>query len=90
MPDGFARDLERQLGNLLQGGVSPYAFRRWFASALWVAGGSADNDTLAFAYEIENIIAERSGDHITDDEMLGALRAAAAARYGDVPARVTV
>ncbi len=90
VPDGFARDLERQLGSLLRGGASPYAFRGWFASALWAAEGSANSDTLAFAYEIENIIAERSGDHITDDEMLGALRTAAIARYGDVPAGVAV
>ncbi|MGH2535156.1 MAG: hypothetical protein ACRDJW_23075 [Thermomicrobiales bacterium] len=58
--------------------------RRWFASALWAAEGSAD-DTLKFDYEIENIIAERSGDHITDNEMLEALRQATVARFGGIP-----
>ena len=90
MADAFARELQRQLGSLLQGGLEPYDFRRWFASALWAAEGSADNDALDFAFEIENIIAERSGDHITDDEMVGALRAATVARYGGVPVGVAV
>ena len=90
VPDVFARELERQLGSLLHGGLAPYDFRRWFASALWAAEGSTDRDTLEFAYEIENIIAERSGEHITDDEMLGALRAASVARYGEIPAGATV
>ena len=88
--EGFARELERQLGSLLHGVLEPYAFRRWFASALWAAEGSADSDTLELAYEIENIIAERSGDHITDDEMVEAIRAAIVARYGAVPASVAV
>lgn len=83
--DTFARELERHLGSLLHGGSTPWEFRRWFASALWASEDSADGDTLDFAYEIENIIAERSGDHITDDEMLGALRQAAGARPGTVP-----
>ena len=90
MADTFARDLERQLGSLLQGGLAPYDFRRWFASALWAAEGLADDDTLAFAYEIENIIAERSGDHITDREMVGALHEATVGHYGRVPATPTV
>ena len=47
--EGFARELERQLGSLLRGGLEPYAFRRWFASALWAAEGSADSDTLDVA-----------------------------------------
>lgn len=83
--DTFARELERQLSSLLHGGLMPWEFRRWFASALWASEGSADGDTLDFAYEIENIIAERSGDHITDGEMLGALRQAVVARHGKVP-----
>jgi len=87
--DAFARELERQLGSLLHGGLAPYDFRRWFASALWAAEGVAD-DTLAFAYEVENIIAERSGDQITDDEMMKALRAVAVARYGRLPVATTV
>jgi len=78
--DTFARELERHLGSLLHGGLTPWDFRRWFASALWASEGSADGDTLDFAYEIENIIAERSGDHITDDEMVDALRQAVVAR----------
>ncbi|MGH2561943.1 MAG: hypothetical protein ACRDJH_23010 [Thermomicrobiales bacterium] len=86
MDDAFARELERQLGSLLHGGLEPYEFRRWFANALWAAEGSADDDTLKFAYEIENIIAERSGDHITDDELLGALSKATVARFGGIPA----
>ena len=90
MAEGFARELERQLGSLLHGGLAPYDFRRWFASALWAAEGVADDDTLAFAYEVENIIAERTGEHITDDELLEALRAATVARYGRLPVAVTV
>lgn len=82
--DTFARELDRQLGSLLQGGLAPYDFRRWFASALWATDGLADDDTLALAYEIENIVAERSGDHITDDEMAEALREVTVARYGRV------
>lgn len=85
MDDTFAREIERRLGSLLRGGSTPWEFRRWFASALWASENSADDDTLDFADEIENIIAERSGDHITDDEMLGALRQAADARPGTVP-----
>lgn len=84
--DAFARELERHLGSLLQGGQSPYEFRRWFAKALWAAEGSANGDALDFAYEIENIVAERSGDHITDDEMMDALRAALLGRRHGVPA----
>lgn len=90
MADTFARDLERQLGSLLQGGLAPYDFRRWFASALWAADGVVGDDTRAFAYEIENVIAERSGDHITDDEMVEALREVIVARYGRVPIEVAV
>ncbi len=82
MADLFARDLERQLGSLLHGGLEPYEFRRWFANALWAAEGSDDEATLIFAYEIENIVAERSGEHITDQEMLAAIRAAATMHYG--------
>ena len=82
MADTFARELERQLGSLIHGGLEPNEFRRWFASALWAADGSADEDTLTFAYEIENIVAERSGEHITVDEMLRALQAAATMHYG--------
>lgn len=82
--DPFAREIERHPGSLLHGGLTPWAFRRWFASALWASEDAAGDDTLDFAYEIENIIAERSGDHITDDEMLGALREAVAARRGKV------
>ncbi len=90
MVDTFARELERQLGSLFHGGLAPYDFRRWFASALWTAEGVADDDTLEFAYEVENIIAERSGDHITDDEMMEALRAASVARYGRLPVEAVV
>jgi hypothetical protein len=82
--DTFARELERHLGDLLHGGSAPWEFRRWFASALWASEGSVDGDTLDFAYEIENIIAERSGDHITDAEMVDALRQALAARNEEV------
>lgn len=77
MADAFSRELARQLGSLFQGGLAPYDFRRWFASALWEAERSSNDDTLAFAYEIENIIAERSGSHISDQEMISALNAAA-------------
>ena len=90
MTDAFARELERQLGSLFHGGLSPYDFRRWFASALWAAEGVADDDTLAFAYEVENIIAERSGDHITDGEIIDEMRRATVARYGRLPMMVTV
>ena len=85
MADTFARELETQLGSLLHGGLAPNDFRRWFASALWAAEGLADNDTLRFAYEIENIVAERSGDHITDGEMMEALREAIAAHHSRIP-----
>jgi hypothetical protein len=80
MTDAFSRELERQLGRLFHGGLSPYAFRRWFASALWDAERSSDAGTLTFAYEVENIIAERSGSHISDQEMIAALHAAARTR----------
>jgi len=76
----FARELDRHLGSLLQGGLSPHEFRRWFASDPRAAEGSAD--------EVENIVAERSGDHITDEEMLRALDEAIRARSGDVADRV--
>lgn len=84
MADAFSREL----GRLLHGGLTPYDFRRWFASALWEAERSADDDTLAFAYEVENIIAERSGSHITDREMVAALHAATVKRFGEIPAGV--
>lgn len=86
MSDAFARELERQLGRLLHGGADPNTFRRWFASALWEAEGSADRDTLDLAYEIENIIAERSGAHISDAEMIDALSATTATRSASVAA----
>lgn len=86
MDDRFARELERHLGSLFHGGLTPWEFRRWFASALWASEGSAEGDTLDFAYEIENIIAERSGDHITDDEMMGALQASVRSRQHGIPA----
>ena len=89
MADAFARERQRQLGSLLQRGLE-HGFRRGFASALWAAEGSADNDALDVAFELENIIAERSGDHITDGEMVGALRAATVARHGGVPVGVAV
>lgn len=89
MTGAFARDLERDLSSLFQGGLTPYEFRRWFANALWEAEGSADKDALRFADEIENMVAERSGDHITDAELVEALRVAAA-QFSEMPAIVRV
>ncbi len=80
MADAFSRERDRKLGRLFHGELSPYDVRRWFASTLWEAERSADDDTLAFAYRIENIIAERSGSHISDHEMIAALHTAARQR----------
>lgn len=88
MEDAFSRELGRQLGKLFHGGATPYDFRRWFASALWEAERSSDRDTLSFAYEIENIIAERSGSYITDGEMIEALRDVTVKKFGEIPAPV--
>lgn len=59
------------------------SFRHWFANALWSLESAVDDDTLEFAYLIENRIAERSGGWITDDELLTALATDFVRHYGE-------
>jgi hypothetical protein len=81
-------DLRGQLGNLLAGELSLDAFRHWFASALWMAESDADEETLNFAYLVENHLAEFSGGHISENQLIDVLRRACAER--DHAANLTV
>lgn len=85
MTDEFARLLREHLGSLLSGGLAPYEFRRWFASALWAAESSGDEDTLAFADLIEGLLAEHARGDISDDQLIELLRREAESHYGGVP-----
>jgi len=69
-------DLRGQLGKVLAGELPLDAFRQWFASALWIAESEADEETLKFAYLVENHLAEFSGGHISEERLLDVLRQA--------------
>lgn len=66
-------DLRLHLGSVLNRSLPVESFRQWFASALWELESVLDDDTLDFAYLIENRIAERSSGLITDDELIAVL-----------------
>ena len=68
-------DLLGHLGGMLSGRVPLDAFRHWFANALWALEESADEDTLDFAYLVENRLAEYSGGHVEAADLVRALRA---------------
>lgn len=74
MVDSADLDLRGHLASLLSGTMPLASFRHWFANALWSLEEAADDDTLDFAYLVENRLAEYSGGHITDDELLSVLR----------------
>lgn len=74
MEDRHEADLLTHLGKLLRGERSLAAFRQWFANALWDREWSDDDDTLDFAYLVENRLAEYSGEHVSEDQLLHALR----------------
>jgi hypothetical protein len=78
-------DLRGQLGRLLTGALSLDAFRQWFAKALWAAESDADDDTLNLAYLVENPIAELSGCHITEEQLIDAFRKDFEREYGMRP-----
>lgn len=74
-------DLRLHLGNVLNRSLPVESFRQWFASALWELKSVLDDDTLDFAYLIENRIAERSSGLITDDELIEALASDFESKY---------
>ncbi len=75
-------DLRSHLGMLLSGALSLESFRHWFASALWDIEESTDDDTVEFAYLLENRLAEYSGGYVTDAELIAGLRADFLAHFG--------
>ena len=75
-------DLFSHLGSLLSGSVPLESFRQWFANALWDLEESADDDTVEFAYLLENRLAEYSGGYITEGELVAGLRADVAKQFG--------
>ncbi len=74
-------DLRLHLGNVSNRSLPVESFRQWFASALWELKSVLDDDTLDFAYLIENRIAERSSGLITDDELIEALASDFESKY---------
>jgi hypothetical protein len=72
--DGSVPDIRRQLAGLLAGTVDLYEFQRWFATAsiaVELHGTDADVD---LSNRVENLLAEYTGDHINERQLLDALR----------------
>ncbi len=74
MEDRHDADLLAHLGKLLRDEVPLEDFRHWFSSALWEWEWADDDVTLDFAYLVENRLAEFSGGHLSERQLLRALR----------------
>lgn len=70
-----ALDLRGHLDSVLSGRIPLTDFRHWFAKALWDLEAVSDDDTLEFAYLVENRLAEYSGGYVSEGELRAALRA---------------
>jgi hypothetical protein len=72
--DGSLPDLHRQLAGLLDGTIDLEQFQTWFAfaeTAIEMHGSDADVELLD---RVMNILAEYTGNHISDRQFLDALR----------------
>lgn len=72
--DGSVPDLRLQIAGLLDGMIDLDQFQEWFArfqTDIELRGGEADLDLLG---RVMLFLAEYTGDHISQSELLNALR----------------
>jgi hypothetical protein len=67
-------DVRGHLTGLVAGEIELDAFVNWFSRSLWDIEQRADDDDYEMALTVENIIAEYTGGHITDEQLRAALR----------------
>ncbi|MBA2518183.1 MAG: hypothetical protein H0V24_00800 [Chloroflexia bacterium] len=67
-------DLEGQIASLVRGSLSLNGFRQWFANAMWDIELAGDEDTMRFAYLVENRLAEFTGGFISAQGLIEVLR----------------
>ena len=71
---GSLPNIRVQVAGLLEGTIDLLQFQRWFASAAMKIERDGSDDEVDFSNRVENLLAEFTGDHISADQLLEALR----------------
>lgn len=71
---GSSPDIRLQVAGPLEGTIDLLQFQRWFASAAMKIERDGTDDDVDFSNRVENLLAEFTGDHISADRLIEALR----------------
>lgn len=71
---GSSADILRQLAALLDGTINLDQFQRWFASAATAIELHGDDTEVDLSNRVLNLLAQYTGDHISESDVMRALR----------------
>jgi hypothetical protein len=71
---GSLPDSRWQMAALLAGTIDLYQFHHWFIMNETAIEQCGTDDELDFSNRVENLLAEYTGDHISADQLIEALR----------------